>query len=402
MVQDLQDNVSAILTGIDLTQVNDLFGCFERAVSTFIQKADVPEASGRQAFFLYDGVTDYDPTSTIFGNALVDLRPQGQNRQPWDGVAKTYIERFDRYKQWKTPSGYVVTFEYFNGSPVLRVNSAKAQQRLILDTMSSTTGWVAGGNASGLVLDQTVYWQQPAALRFNLAAAGSEGTISKTIASPNVSLSAYIGVGVGFIPVMVPEAGVGHITSLKLKIGSDSSNYYEVTATEPFALPLLGDYFELWGFDFSLATTVGSPVATRAGNYFEILVEYDGTAMTNVRMGGLWLSLPSPHEMLFYSSAVFVSGTAVPAKTIDSASDTIIFSDPAYNIYVREAARAVAMQGSDYSAVALIDAELDGQPGNSDKPGLYAKFRGSNPSEELRVVGSYYDIGDRAGDGEGW
>lgn len=103
-VEDLQNNVSAILTGIDLTEVNDLFGCFSRAASTLIQQADVPEASGRTPFFLYYGVTDYPVGSTIFGQALVDIRPQGQNRQPWDTVEKTYISRFDRYKSWQVPS----------------------------------------------------------------------------------------------------------------------------------------------------------------------------------------------------------------------------------------------------------------------------------------------------------
>lgn len=398
-VETLENNVSAILTGTDLDEVNDLFGCFERAAATLIQEADVPEASGRLPFFLYDGVTDYEPDPTIFGAAIVDVRPQGQNRLPWDTVAKTYISDFDRYKCFKTPSGYVITMEYYEGQPVLRINSSKAQQRLIWDSMSTTTGWSAAGGASGLALDTTVYWQQPASLRFNLAASGSEGTLSKTqTTGTNINMTAYIGVGVGFVPVMLPATG--HVTAITLRIGSDASNYYQVTVSGPFIGNFIANFFQLVAFNLAYATKVGSPVAT-AMNYADILFEYDGTFLPNVRAGGLWFSLPTPQEMLFYSPAIFQAAGGGPTRDISSVNDSIILGNPAYNIFVRECAKAVALQqggaiGS--GIVATIDIELYGEPGNSDRPGLYAKFRGSNPSEELRTVGNwYYDGGNSGG-----
>lgn len=391
-VADLENNVGGLLTGLDLNDVTDLFGCFERAVSTLIQRADVPEASGRQAFMLYDGVTDYAPGSTIFGNALVDLRPQGQNRLPWDTVEKTYIGRFDRLKQWKTPSGYLVTFEYRQGQQIMRVNSAKAQQRIIVDSMSATTGWSLGGTATSLLPDTTVYYQQPGALRFNLSASGSEGTLSRTLTSP-LNLTAYQGVGVGFLAFDPPTTAIGHLTSIKLRLGSSASNYYEVDVTQGFTGAWYANEYQLVAFDLATASQTGTPVIT-AMQYVELLFDYDGTAMTNVRVGGLWLSLPSPHEMLFYSAAVFIpSNGQVPQTTISSVNDTIIFGDPAYNLFVREAARSVAqsqggMMGE--GVMAQLDSDLDGTPNNTDKPGLYAKFRGSNPSEELREVDNWY------------
>lgn len=392
-VEDLQNNVSAILTGLDLSQVDDLNGCFERAAVTLIQQADVPEASGRTPFFLYAGVTDYPVGSYIFGAALVDLRPQGLNRQPWDTVQKTYIERFDRYKQWQTPSGYLVTFEYYEGQQVMRVNSSQAQQGLIVSGMSSTTGFTSGGNASGLALDTTVYWQQPGALRFNLAAAGSQGTLSygPVTTQPNIDLTPYAGVGVAFVPVMLPQTGV--VTGITLRIGSSPGNYYQVTSTAPFAAPFVANYYQQVPFNLANATTVGSPILTQAGNYFELIFTYNGTALSNVRVGGLQISLPSAQEMLYYSPAIFQATNAVPLPTITSASDTIILGQPAYNLYVREAARAVAIQqGGSFNSgiIAQLDEELYGVYGNTERPGLYAKFRGSNPSEELRVVGNWY------------
>lgn len=401
-VEDLQNNVGAILTGLDLSEVNDLFGCFERAVATLIQQADVPEASGREPFFLYDRVTDYQPSDTIFGAALVDLRPQGQNRLPWDTVRKTYIDRFDRFKVWKTPSGYQVTFEYYQGSPILRINSSKAQQSLQLSGMSSTTGFTLGGTANGLAVDPTVYWQQPGALRFNLAALGSEGTLSYTIPpnQQNIDMTPYIGVGVGFVPIMLPATGV--VTGVKLRVGSSPTNYYEVDVTAPFSGPAIANYWQLWGFDLAKATKVGSPIATQAGNYFELLFEYNGTALPNVRTGGMWFSLPSAQEMLFYSPAIFKNNNSAPTTAITNTSDVIILGDPAYNLYIREAAKAVALQQGgalNSGIVAQLDQELYGVSNDMERPGLYSKFRGSNPSEELRTTGNwYYDAGEGMND----
>lgn len=390
-VEDLQNNVGAILTGLDLSEVNDLFGCFERAAVTLIQQADVPEASGRSPFFLYDGVTDYPVGPNFFGSALVDIRPQGQNRQPWDGVEKTYIERFDRYKAWQTSCGYIVTFEYYQGTPILRINSNQARQGLIVNGMSSTTGFTAGGNASGLAVDTTVYWQQPSSLLFNLAALGSEGTLTYTAPAgqPNIDLTSYAATGVAFVPVMLPATGA--VTSIKLRIGTNASNYYQMTATAPFNGPFIANYFQQVAFYFNQATTVGSPVLTTAGNYFELLFEYNGTALANVRVGGLTISLPSAQEMLYYSSAIFQNGTSAPSPTITDAEDVIILGEPAYNLYVRECARGVALQQGGAlggGMIAQLDLELEGDGRN--KIGLYQKFRGSNPSEELRQVGNWY------------
>lgn len=390
-VEDLQNNVSAILTGIDLSQVNDLVGCFERAALTLIQQADVPEASGRSPFFLYDGVTDYPVGPYIFGQALVDLRPQGLARMPWDTVTKTYISRFDRYKNWATPSGYSITFEYYQGTPILRINSNQAKQGLIVNGMSSTTGFTTGGSASGLAVDPTVYWQQPGSLLFNLAALGTEGTLTYAAPAtqPNSNLSSYAATGVAFVPIMLSKTGV--VTNIKLRVGSSPSNYYEMTATAPFTGPFIANYFQQVAFYFAQATKVGTPVLTSAGNYFELFFEYNGTALNNVRVGGLTISLPSAQEMLYYSGAIFQNGSNAPSTEITNLTDVIILGDPAYNLYVRECARGVALQqggalGS--GIIAQLDLELEGDGRN--KIGLYQKFRGSNPSEELRTVDNWY------------
>lgn len=389
-VSKLKTDVARILTGIDLDDTPDIYGAFEQAVSTLIQKADVPEASGNEPIMLYDGVTDYIPSPDVFNASLIDIRQQGIERQPWDETTKETITRWDQEKGW-TPSGYNVTFEYYNGQQIIRISQNKTMPRVVLDPMSDTSGWVASGDASNLAKDTTVYWHQPAALRFNLAQGGSLGILTKTLDNP-INLNDYLGIGVNFLATMFPD-GSG-ITSVTLRLGSSAANYYEMAVTEAFLGAWVDNQFMLTALDLADATTTGTPDIS-AIEYVQIRIAYDGAVQANVRFGDLWIALPCANEILYYSAAVFLAdGVVTPSTDINDDDDTIILRNGTYNIYVQEAARQVAQdQGGGIASglIAGIDLVLEGN--GERKLGLYQAYRGDNPSEELRQIGSYYDSG---------
>lgn len=390
-VADLKEDVQAVLTGIDLDEVPNLYGSFQRAVATFIQKADVPETMIRQPIMLYSGVNYYTPDPRMFGTGVIDIRPQAVNT--WAGqVYKRPISDFKQLQR-RLPYGYTVTFEYQDGDPIMGIIQGKTIPQTNISSMSSVTGWSVGGNASGLAQDNTVYYQAPASLRFNLASAGSQGILSTTLANA-VDLSSYAGVGVAFLAAYFPDAGL--IDSVELRIGSDSADYVSVIATAAFLGDFVSDLWQLIDFDWANAATVGSPDLA-AITYVEILTNYTtGTQLNNVRYGNLFISLPSPNEILFYSAAAFREGDSGSFSTTISTDgqgdeDEIIFRDAAYNIYVQECAREIAKNQGALAGSGMI-AEIDQVlEGGGNKVGLYDQYRGDNPSEELRQVGNWYN-----------
>lgn len=391
-VADLNESLEAILTGVDLDLVPDLYGDYERAVATFIQKADVPETMIRQAIMLYSGVISYAPDSRMFGTAVIDIRPQAINA--WAG--QVYKRPISDFKQLirRLPYGYTVSFSFRDGEPVMGIIQGQTIPQLNIDPMTALSGWAVGGVASNLALDNTVYYQAPASLRFT--AGSGVSTLTKTLTNP-LDMTSYQRVGVNFLAAYFPDASL--ITSVELRIGSSAADYYSMTVTQGFLGAFYSnDFDQLLAFDLASATTVGSPVIT-AMDYVEVLTT-SATGQNNVRYGGLWCSLPSPHQILFYSAAAFRSGATGPfAVNITDNEDEIIFRDAAYNIYVQEAAREVAKnQGANAGSatIAEIDLVLEGSPG---KLGLYNQFRGDNPSEELRQVGNWYDEGYTGQDG---
>lgn len=388
-VGNLKDSVGALLTGINLNNVSNLDGAIERAARTLVQKADIPEASGRQSITLYSGVYDYTAPSTIFGGALLDFRPQGASRTQFDYVYKEPIELFDRTKKL-LPNGYALTFEYRNGTPRMRVVSPKPTPRVILDPLSATTGWTAGGSASSLALDSSIYYESTGSLRMTLTGASS-GYIEKTLTN-SVDLTTYQGVGVVFVAIYTPSAT--DLTSINIRLGSSSSNYYSVSNTTGFLGAWLANDWTLVALDLSQATTTGSPTIT-AIDYVRVTATH-GATLTNFRVGALFISLPSAHEVLFQSSAIFMA-TDTPSLTITTDKDSILLNEAAYTLLEYESAMTIAVQAGgtlNNGLVQMLNQQLHGtraRNGAMIQAGLYDMYRADNPSQELRMVGTYYE-----------
>lgn len=379
-VSQYKDSVAALLSGVDINNIDNLNGALERAARVLVQKADVPEASGTQNIVLYSGVYNYACSPKIFGTAINDIRPQGISRPVSDFVYKRPGEQFDRTKGW-LPNGTMATFEYYNGQPIIRIVSKTPQQQVIIDQMNSTTGWVAGSPASSLVQDTAVYYQAPASLRFT--AGSGTGTLTKTLTN-SLSLSSYQGVGVAFLAIQIPVGSLAtDLAAISLKLGSSSSNYNFVVKTEGFIGAWVSGEWLLVAFDFSAASTVGTP-DWNSISYVQILIT-TLTNQINFRVGGLFICQPSPAQILYQSAAIFLpSGSQTALTTITSNTDSIILNDPAFTLFEYEGALSVLQQtggGKGDSMTARLQEELKN---------LYMLFLGDNPSQELRMSGNYY------------
>lgn len=394
LVSDLKYSVSGLLSGIDLANVDDVNGCLERAASTLVQKADIPEASGIQNITLYSGVFDYLCDNRIFGTAINDIRPQGITRNPNNFPIKTDQETFDRTKDFYYPSNTMSTFEFHNGVPIIRIVAPFPKQQIIIDPMNeigtSPNQWVASGTASGLAVDYTDFYQSPASLRSTVTGLGT-GIYTKTLQSP-LSMSNYQGVGTAFLAIEIPTGATAtDLSTMALKLGSSSANYDLVTTSTGFLGSWVSGQWLLVAFDFSSVSTVGTP-NWNAISYVQVQAGTLST-LTNFKIGGLFMSLPSPAQILYQSSAIFLAtGTTQPTTTITADTDTIILTNAAYNIYLQESALSVLQNTgageSDASSI-KINRMLDGN--GSTNVGLYAQFRGDNPSQELRLIDTWYD-----------
>ena len=385
-VGDLKDEVSGIISGTNLNKVTGLYKAFQRAARTLVQKADVSEATAKQNLTLYDGVYDYEISENLFGGALIDIRPQGVTRYYGESVTKVPMSDFDRKKSYALFDGTKVTFEYKDGVPIMRVASVRPMARTILDVMNDDSGWTAGGSASGLAEDRTVFYDSNGSLRFTLTGASS-GTLEKTL-STALNLEEYEDVAVGFLAFRLPDdATASQLTSMTLRIGNSNAIYDSVSVTEGFLGAWTVGEWLLVAFDMAASASTGS-VDWTATDYVQLSMAHSAT-MVNVRVGGLWLALPSPHEAIYQTAAIFLENGA-RAKTITDVDTEIVLGDSAFNLYAYECALAIAKQTTQVKKAGELQRTLYGGEGPGE-PGLYVQYRGDNPSQELRTVGSYYE-----------
>ncbi len=373
-----KDELSGMLQGISLDNITDLNGALQRAIRTLLQKVDIPEANDVEPITIFDGVFDYLAPVNIFGGAITDFRPDGISRTQLDYVYRQPIALFDRTKAL-IPNGTQLTFEYNKGIPIVRIASAKPQVKVILDPMNQTTDWVVGGSLSNLATDETVFFQSPASLKFDLAGADT-GTLQKDI--NQIDIEKFEDVCTGFLAIRTPS--ITNLTRIELDVGSGSANFDRVSTTTGFLGAIVIDKWLFVAFDFSGSTQPsGVPDWTKI-DYVNINFVHSG-AISNFRVGGLFLALPSPHELLYETTALFLAGGAL-LKTITDDNDEIILNDAAYNLYIHEAAVTIAEQaaGGEKSIVAEgYKLKL--------KDELYPPYEADNPSGELRVIDSYYD-----------
>lgn len=387
-VASLKDSVAAILAGLDMVNVPDLNGTLERAAANMLTRCYVPEASGIQNISLYSGVFDYPINENIYEADLVDIRPQGVSRPIWDFTVKTNQANFDRTKNYYT-NGTRAAFQYNNGTPIIRIVTQGTTPQVLLDSMNATSGWTAAGTASGLAQDTASYWKAPASLRFNLTT--GTGTLTKTI--NQADLSSYAGVGVAFLAVYIPS--VTNLTSITLKLGSSASDYYSVTSTTGFIGAWTANNWLLVPFDFSTASTTGTPDWS-AVDYAQVSIVASGTE-TNFHVGELFISQPCPYQILYQSPAIFLaSGTSTPTSTITLNTDEIILNVAPYNIYLYESAMAVLENMSGDVANKMFDRisqRLGVNPVTGEVVGgLYKPYMADNPSEQIRQFNTYYTV----------
>ncbi len=218
----------------------------------------------------------------------------------------------------------------------------------------------------------------------------------------------YQNIGTAFLAIQIPDgATASDLTSIQLKLGSDSGNYNSVTKTDGFLGAWISGQWMLVAFDFSTATTVGTPNWS-AIDYIQVSFLTAG-AFTNFHVGYLSMSLPSPAQILYQSAAIFLpTGTTSTLTTITADTDTITLTDAAYNIYIFESAVAILQNtgasASDASSIKInqILHGVRGRTGAIIELGLYDMYRGDNPSEEIRKTGTWYDTGMPYNNNSGW
>lgn len=392
-IAQLKTTITSRLHGTTLNKLSDFYTLCRDTAEQVLSRIDLQETVRRTLLTnaIYDRVYDYSLPSDF--KAPSDLKPQSSSYNNYNNasLSRTFSRQFNNQKAnnqfaivWENTVQYLRFAKYINSPLVL--NTA--------DSLTANGTWTVGGNASDLVLDTLNY-------------IAGNGSLKATLSSS------------------------GAIVNVKLRIGSDSGNYYEKTITAGHFQAFI-DGWNLCRFDLSDATETGS-VDKTAIDYLRVTVTYNtnqtgyyevtlpdpvdmsvnsgdyfsngavflyldlgtSTSLSTIRLDNITAQIGSLYDISYYSTCLFrtSSGTWIDIPTSDS--DILNLSPISYKIFEAEMCRMITQQVQ--GAMGAFDftywnLQLEGN--GRDIEGLYDQYERMYPSERIESQTDYYNITD--------
>lgn len=383
-ITTLLADLASVIHGTTTNKVPNIYGHINRAARQVLQDIDPKETQKIvQLAQIFDTVFDYPCPTDVKGDRIVDLRLQA-GRMPWDVFTQDYAQNFDAnklvslsnkiYTQWNT------------GVKTLRIEAPTLTSPTVLCDTSTTTGWTATTGADSITLDTTYNVAGGGALVFNLLAGHASGYIENSTLNA-VDLSGLVNTATGFLWVYMPTGTL--ITSVDVRWGSSSSNYYHYTATTTQQGTAFVNGWNLLAFPWVSATKVGTPVNTTY-QYVRITPNYDSTLQTGFKVDNLVFAPGFIFEIQYYSKYMFrnPSTNAFVEKVLDSSYNSYLINldTDSYNLLFNKTAFfiAQALQGS--------DAAYDATYWDSEYQNALKRYKGLNPSESMLKRTAYYTL----------
>lgn len=377
-ITQFKASITPKLHGASLAKIAGLYEKMREAASnmrlrvyppTLIRSAAIQNA-------IYDRVYNYTCQDDCDSQSIIDIRPIGERSRQDANIPAGGIKSFDIKKAENT-----YTIEQINGVKTLRLSKCLMPRTILnrCDSLSDGT-IVASGDASNLSVDYLDHVSGEAALKFDLSGATGTGVITFTLAGP-VDLTKLLNLGALFEWFKFPVAS--GLTSVKLRWGTDGSNYWEKTVTAAQDRAFADNAWMLLNHQWNSATKVGTP-SEGAIVHLEVIVSYvSGTPRTGVGLDNITAALGQAWETVYYSSAFFTDITGATHKQIPSTdSDIILLEDDALAIFT-------------YEFMLTLQQELKGKNMASDFAFFRSQLYGLQKNGETITEGLYELYGDK-------
>jgi hypothetical protein len=396
-IAELKSEWEAALHGTTLDKIANPYDIIYRAARDLMADCDLMESKRTVEITnaIYTNVNDYQLPSDVKLDAIIDLRPQA-NRSPQDSFVLNTAKQFDKYKALGTAS-----VDYNYGLKHLRLQGYSKGSILFNDFNGPNSNGVwTGDNAviltAGLLQNQ-VYAIPPAggSLQFNMSGAGTGTLTNSTISALNFSNTAKVYpnwpfVASLFVWLYIPlGANPANLTSIYARWGSSAGNYYQNSTATNFWGQGFVNGWNLLKFDWSTATTTGTPNLASV-NYAQIGLTWTGGATNAFFIDSLQFKLPNIYELVYYSSLLFSDSSGNWKNKPTDDTDTVNLEDAAINLLLYKILELSGMQIQQAIPLRgkLINFDMESYGGSYDA--AVQRYKTNYPSERLKKINSYY------------
>lgn len=384
-ITNLKNDLSGVLHGTTNNQIQNLDGVINRAARQLLLDLDPQETKRTVEFVnpIFNDVFDYPIAPDVKGNKLIDIFPQVQ-RAPWDIWTQAYNQAFDVAKQNCFSLLNMFTLNFNTGIKTLRINAPFLNPPIVINQIEGIAlngTWATGGTASTLSVNNTNFAQGSGSLQTNVTV--GTGYIENSTMTA-VNLSAVANQASLFCWVYVPTGS--NLTSVNLRFGSSSANYYTLSVTTNQQGTSFVNGWNLCQFIWSSMAPVGTPVTTLI-NYARISLVMTGTN-TGVLINGLDSILGTILNYSYYSKYLFRDAlTGAFQETVTDDSNLVNLDTESYNLLFNLVAFLATQQQQGLDA-SFYDGSFFGQ---QYQAGL-ARYKAMYKSELQKPQSSYYNM----------
>ena len=379
-ITDFKQRLAGKVHGTSVNKIQDFYGVVHEAAGNVLGAIDPKETIriSQIANALYDQVYEYVAPADLKDDAVLDVRPQA-SRTVSDNFTNVYQESFDINK-----SNQDFTVQYNSGIKTLRISKALTAG-IVAHTMNSITDngtWATGGNATSLAVDSLNKVSGSGSLKFDISAAGSTAYLENSTLSA-VDWSTLVNTGAIFAWAYIPNTT--DITSINLRWGSSSADYFHrtVTTTQNNTAFITG--WNLLRFDWSGATAVGTSVNT-AIDYLRVTFNYNGTAVPSCRVDNIIGALGTIYDIAYYSNYLFKTSAGVWIEKPTDDSDIINLDVTGLGLLLYEVAEIVEQE------IAGRDSSFDISYITNKKKQVWDEYKATNKSERMKKRSVYYSL----------
>ncbi len=339
---------------------------------------------------------DYALPVDVKGDAIIDLRPQATDSR---GEFETYDlvppEEFDRRKIVEKG---IYTIMNDDLTRILRVSANIDDEELTVSSLEDTA-WgtfdTDAVNDSDVKVDNDDFIEGNGSIRFQTDTGDSTDTAVgiQNDSITRFNISSYLARGQAFVDAKLTVADTG-IHQITLRLGSDSSNYYQISDSNQNDCSAFVTGWNKVRWDFTNKTTTGTPTDT-AIDYAAIFWSRDTTTTALLHLNdtdwgfdNLILKRGKYYLLSYYSRYVFQDTALALVENSTNDSHALLVQNDEFEVIMAKAAEL----GSQY----LRD-ERDREYYVKEYERLKQSYLMRNPSQANVRTSSYYRFGSLEG-----
>lgn len=318
-------------SSVSLSETN-INNTMNLALDRLLLDVDFPETEKTSSLTpIFDRVTSYAPPSDMKGDSILGIRPYPSGDRTVDlSLRRVQTERFDQNYFWDGTSG-VYAIEYNHGTKILRLQpkfaSATNYTLHNCNAYDNNGTWTAGAGAGSVATDDGVFVQGSGSVKWT-ASANTTVVNNSTFTAVDISDSA-VGKSYVFCDLYLPST----TTSVTIKWGSDSSNYFSNSATTQFVGSAFTDGWNTIGVAYEGATETGT-VDTDNIDFVEISITGTGFSGEVFRVDDVALRDGDLYEIKYYTKNAVSSNAGTKQQYFTADDDYLICNEEGEAVFV--------------------------------------------------------------------